>query len=311
MTSAQSPQPARASAAAGPLGPVGAFAAKVDERVNRVERALILVAVGGMTLLVGADVIQRTFSRPVGKTEQLVAWLGERLAGPLSAETRTLLEGPVGGAVFLVLALVAFVFATHAARVATAEKKSTPAPGFGGSALRGVMVLVACALAVKLLLWTFPSSVPGAQKFALGLMLWAGMLGASVAARERRHIVIDAVTKKLDDDSKRPMALVSGLVTGAFCACIAVLAGAQLGSEIHDWANNEGVGLYESLPIPTWIATLAIPTAFVIMGARFVGYGVRDFLLGPPAGGDGGHGVDLEELKHQTVEAAGSAEVKP
>lgn len=304
VTQAQTPAPA-------PSGPVAAWAARVDELVNRAERALILVAVGGMTLLVGADVIQRTFSRPVGKTEQLVAWLGERLAGPLSDETRALLEGTVGGAVFLALALVAFVFATHAARLVTAEKKGAPAPGLGGSAVRGALLLAACALAVKLLLWTFPSSVPGAQKFALGLMLWAGMLGASVAARERRHIVIDAVVKKLDEQSKRPMALISGAVTGAFCACIAVLAGAQLQSEIHDWASNEGVGLYESLPIPTWIATLAIPTAFFIMGARFVGYGVRDFLLGPPTGGDGGHGVDLEELKQQTVDVATTASASP
>lgn len=283
---------------------MSALFSKLDEQVNRVERLIILIAVAGMTLLVGADVVQRTFSRPVGKTEQLVAWLGDKLAGPLTAETRTLLEGPVGGAAFVLLALVAFVFAAHASRLVTAERKGAPPPAFLASALRGVSVLVGCAVVVKLLLWAFPSSVPGAQRFALGLMLWAGMLGASVAAKERRHIVIDAVVKKLDADTKRPIALISGVVTGAFCACIAVLAGMQLAGEIHDWASNEGVGLYESLPIPTWIATLAIPTAFIIMGARFVGYGIRDFRFGPPAGGDGGHGVDLEELQHQTVEVA-------
>jgi hypothetical protein len=42
---------------------------------------------------------------------------------------------------------------------------------------------------------------------------------------------------------------------------------------------------------------------------RFIGYGIRDWLYGPPAGGDGGHGVDLEELKNQTVDVE-SAEVK-
>ncbi|MCC7073279.1 MAG: TRAP transporter small permease subunit [Deltaproteobacteria bacterium] len=283
------------------------LARTLDEQINRVERLIILIAVAGMTLLVGADVVQRTFSRPVGKTEQLVAWLGEALAGPLSPEARAALEGPVGGAVFLVLAVIAFVFAAHAARLVTAERAGTAQPALLGSALRGLAVLAGCALAVKLLLWAFPSSVPGAQRFALGLMLWAGMLGASVATRERRHIVLDTVVKKLDADTKGPVALVSGLVTGAFCGVIALLSGMQLAGEIHEWATNEGVGLYESLPIPTWIATLAIPMAFTIMGARFVGYGIRDFRFGPPSGGDGGHGVDLDELQQQTVETGSEA----
>lgn len=277
-------------------------AQRIDGVVNKVEKALILVCVAGMTLLVGADVVQRTFSRPVGKTASFIAWLGEQLAGPLTPEGRATLEGPVADAVFVVLALLVIVAATQASRGVLAERAGKPPPRMLGSVARGTAVFVALAVAVKALLWAFPSSVPGAQKFALGLMLWAGMLGASVATKERRHIVVDAVTKKLDDDNKRLFALLGGLATGVFCACVTLLSGVQLAGEIHDWATNEGVGLYESLPIPTWIATLALPVSFAIMAARFVAYGIRDYLHGPPAGGDGGHGVDLEELKHQTVD---------
>jgi C4-dicarboxylate transporter DctQ subunit len=281
---------------------VESIAKKLDDAVNRVERALILVCVVGMTALVGADVIQRTFSRQVGKTEQLVTFLADKIAGPLTPEARASFEGPIGGAVFVVFALVVIILAAHAARGVTAERKSQPPPKFIGSVIAGALVFVGLAIAVKALLWLFPSSVPGAQKFALGLMLWAGMLGASVAAKERRHIVVDAVTKKLDAGDKRLFALLGGLASGAFCGFVGYLSGRQLAGEIHDWATNEGVGLYESLPIPVWISTLAIPTAFILMGARFVGYGIRDFKHGPPTGGDGGHGVDLEELQKQTVE---------
>lgn len=276
---------------------------RIDELINRVERALILVCVAGMTLLVGTDVLQRTFSRPVGKTEQLLAWVGEKLAGPLRPQTRALLEGSVGNAVFALLALCLFVAATHAARGVTAERSKGPRPIFTGSVLRAALILAGCAVAVKLLLWGFPSSVPGAQKFALGLMLWSGMLGASIAARERRHIILDTVVKKLDADMKRPFALLSGTATGLFCGVVALLGGLQLAGEMRDWARNEGVGLYESLPIPMWLATLAIPTTFFLMGARFISYGVRDFLHGPPTGADGGHGVNLEEL-HRGGEGA-------
>lgn len=283
---------------------------KLDELVNRIERGLILVCVAGMTLLVGADVIQRTFSRPVGKTGQLVAWLGEKLAGPLAPESRALLEGAVGNAVFGLLALALFVFAAHASRQVTADRTKAEPPRLLGSLVLGGGVLLAAALGVKLLLAAFPSSVPGAQKFALGLMLWAGMLGASVATRERRHIILDAVTKKLEGGDQRLFALLGGLATGAFCLFVTLLGGLQLAGEIREWATGEGVGLYESLPIPTWIATLAIPTSFLLMGVRFIAYGVRDFLHGPPAGGDGGHGVDLEELKRQTVDVGAAGEVK-
>lgn len=288
------------------------LAHKLDDVINRVERALILVCVIGMTALVGADVIQRSFSRQVGKTEQLVAFLADKIAGPLTPEARASFEGPIGGAVFAVFALVVFILAAQAARGVTAERKGEPPPKWRGSVVWGAIVFVACAVGVKALLWLFPSSVPGAQKFALGLMLWAGMLGASVAAKERRHIVIDAVTKKLDASDKRLFALLGGIASGAFCGFVGYLSGRQLAGEIHDWATNEGVGLYESLPIPVWISTLAIPTAFLLMSARFIGYGIRDFLHGPPTGGDGGHGVDLEELQKQTVEvpAVGAAEVK-
>ena len=278
------------------------IAKKLDDVVNTVERALILVCVIGMTALVGADVIQRTFSRQVGKTEQLVTWIADSVAGPLTPESRASFEGPIGGAVFAVVALIVFILAAHAARGVTAERKALAPPKWRGSIVWGAIVFLGCGLAVQALLWSFPSSVPGAQKFALGLMLWAGMLGASVAAKERRHIVIDAVTKKLDAGDKRLFALLGGLASGLFCAFVGYLSTRQLAGEIHDWASNDGVGLYESLPIPVWISTLAIPTAFLFMGARFIGYGIRDFKYGPPAGGDGGHGVDLDELQKQTVE---------
>jgi C4-dicarboxylate transporter DctQ subunit len=268
----------------------------VDDVVFKVERAVIVFAVGGMTLLVGADVVQRTFSRPVGKTEQLVAWIGEKLAGPLSESTRELLEGRVGNAIFGVLALALLTLAAHASRQVKAERTNAPAPRLTGSLALGVAALLVASAAVKALLWAFPSSVPGAQKLALGLMLWAGMLGASLATREKRHIVVDTLKKKVPQERERLFALVSGVVTSVFCAFVALLGALQLASEIGAWAGGEGVGMYESVPLPTWIATLAIPAAFSIMALRFLAYAVRDFRFGPQRGGDGGHGVDLDKL---------------
>lgn len=271
----------------------------VDDAILRVERVLIVSAVAGMTVLVTADVTQRTFSRPVGKTEQLVAFVGEKLAGPLSADGRALLEGPVGGAVFALLAFVFLALGAHASRTVTAARQNASAPKLTGSLALGAGAFVALTILVKALLWFFPSSVPGAQKLALGLMLWSGMLGASVATRERRHIIVDTLKKKVAPAQARVFALVSGVFTALFCGLITLLGALQLGGEVRDWASGDGIGMYESVPLPMWIATLAIPASFLIMTVRFFGYAVRDFRFGPTTGGDGGHGVDLDKLAEE------------
>ncbi len=78
------------------------------------------------------------------------------------------------------------------------------------------------------LLLVFPSSVPGAQKFALGFMLWSGMLGASLATRTRRHIILDPIKKKLDAATLKPFSLIGGVLTFLFCAYLSLLGVMQL-----------------------------------------------------------------------------------
>lgn len=276
---------------------------KIDDAVAAVERVLLLVALAGMTLLVGLDVTQRTFSRPVGRTEALVAWLADVLAGPLSAGARAAIEGPVGSAVFVVVGVGLFVAAAATMRGLAAERAGAARPGFGGAVVVGAGAFVGCAVAVQLLLLLFPSSVPGAQKFALGLMLWAGMLGASLATRERRHIVLDPIVKKLEGADKNRVAGLGGFVAGAFCFFIFVLGVLQLGGEVRDWSDGDGVGVYPSLPIPMWIATLAIPATFLVMALRFWKNALHDLKHGPPSTTDA-HSVDLTELEKSAVEVA-------
>lgn len=267
---------------------------RIDALVAKGEKLLLLVSLGMMTILVGLDVAQRTFSRPVGRTESLVEGLMRAISGPLD-EAAVESAHRLGGVVFVVVAVFFFVFGAHTARGVIAERANQPAPSVVSSAVRGVVVLVATAAFIKLVLVIFPSSVPGAQKFALGFMMWAGMLGASLATRERRHIVLDPIIKKLEGDDRRRFAGLSGLVTGLFCAFIATIGFMQLKGEIHDWATGEGVGLYPALPIPLWLGTLSIPVAFTVMTLRFWKNGAHDFKHGPPTPQE--HGVDLEEVE--------------
>lgn len=273
-------------------------AERADDLVYRVERGLLVACLTVMTALVTLDVVQRSFSRPVGKLEGLL--LSLLFTSPTEAQ-QAFVVGTLGPAVFGLLSLVFLSLAAHSARQIAAERAQAPRPGLGRSVAVGAGLLVALTLAVKGLLWAFPSSVPGAQKFALGLMLWAGLLGASLATKTRRHIVLDPVKKKLDEPTLRQFSLLGGVVTAGFCALIALLGVMQVREQVREWSGGEGVGVYEALPIPLWVGTLSIPLSFAMMALRFLGQGLHDFKWGPPKGGADAHGIDLEALEKEQL----------
>jgi TRAP-type C4-dicarboxylate transport system permease small subunit len=271
----------------------------VDRVVFHAERVILLVSLAMMTLLVSVDVVQRTFSRPTGRTASaILALTGER-----SPAWQTQVSDVVGPAVFWVLALGACIFATWSARATAAEQKGEPAPAFGKSIAVGALVWAGGAVFVKLVLVLFPSSIPGAQKFALGFMLWCGMIGASLATRSRRHIMIDAVTKKLDEKTGRLFALLGGIAVATFSYFITALGALQVQTQVEDWLSGPGIGVYESVPIPYWVITLAIPVAFGIIATRFLAQGIGDFVFGKPVeAGPDAHGVDLAAIERTTLE---------
>lgn len=277
---------------------------KLDEGVYRVERVLLLISLAMMTVLVTLDVIQRSFSRPIGKTESML--LAILYGSTPTADQIAFVTSTLGPILFGVFSLVFFTLAAHSSRSIAAERAGpgAPKPGFGKSAGIGVGLLLGAYVFVKGLLFVFPSSVPGAQKFALGFMLWSGMLGASLATKTRRHIILDPIKKKLDDQTLKPFSLIGGIVTFVFCAFVAALGIKQVMDQIRDWASGDGVGVYDALPIPLWIATLAVPVTFGVMAARFLGQGIHDFRFGPPKGGADAHGIDLDALEKEKLDLA-------
>jgi TRAP-type C4-dicarboxylate transport system permease small subunit len=233
-----------------------------------------------MTVLIFSDVVLRTFTRPVGKTAALLMWVLEG-DEPLSKATQEAVANVWGPALFGLLLLALCLFGVHASRIAKAEHEKAEAPVFTKSAALGLVLFVALWGTVKALIWLFPTGIAGAQRFALGFMVWAGFVGASIATKKKRHILLDAVKKKLDAKAYPWFSALGAAVTATFTFTFAYLAYTKLGAEIAFWRDVPNAGNFESLPIPEWIVTLALPVTFSLIGLRFLAQGVSDLLYGP------------------------------
>lgn len=272
----------------------------LDRAVFAAERGVLLFSVVMMIALVFADVVQRTFSRPVGKTAQLILWV----LGDVAQETEARVGETIGPLVFWALTVVIMVAATQSARnfaLKRREGESRNAP-FPPSIPVGVALTLAIFGVIRLLLWAAPSGIPGAQKMALGFLVWSGFIGASLAVRARRHIFLDAVKKKLTPDVAPWFSAAGALLTSSFCFFLAYMGGKKAATEIAEWSASGGViHMYESVPIPTWTVTLAIPVTLAVLSARFLFAGLGELVFGAPlrAGADE-HGIDFEALQGQS-----------
>jgi TRAP-type C4-dicarboxylate transport system permease small subunit len=125
----------------------------------------------------------------------------------------------------------------------------------------GLMVVL--AFVQVLLRNAFGTSLGWGDVLVRQLVMWAGFIGAAVAASEERHISIDALTKFL---AKR-WAFVVRVLTNAFAAVVSgFLANAAWGLVASERQGPNG----ELLPgIPEWIGLAIIPVGYVLLGIHF------------------------------------------
>lgn len=117
-----------------------------------------------------------------------------------------------------------------------------------------------------------PNGFGWSQRLALVLLLWVGMLGASLATRRARHIRVDPVARSLPAPLVQPAQRAADLVTATACALLAILAVRYVGGNWDDWWQSQGgAGVFASIPIPYFAATLPIAIGFGTMGLRFLG----------------------------------------
>ncbi len=112
----------------------------------------------------------------------------------------------------------------------------------------------------------FHSGIRWAKELSAFLMIWVGFVGASVATREKRHLVVGATEKILSARWRKILAVSTRLIAIAFCIFLAKL-GFEYVSQTREFGEHSDV-----LSLPLWIVQIVIPLSLLVMAARFLGH---------------------------------------
>jgi len=109
----------------------------------------------------------------------------------------------------------------------------------------------------------FNTGIIWADELVKIIVLWIAMFGSVAAARDNRHIRIDALSHLLPPTAIRYLRIVVDLFAAAVCMVIAWHAWRYLQLEIE----FQDTVLVDT---PAWILHLVVPAAFALMAYRFV-----------------------------------------
>lgn len=94
------------------------------------------------------------------------------------------------------------------------------------------------------------------------LVLWVGLLGATVATSEARHLSIDVVTKFLPPRAANLIRVLTWIF--ALTVCILLTRAAVMYLDLQKESGGETI-----FGIPAYVAELIIPIAFVLISFHF------------------------------------------
>ncbi len=101
------------------------------------------------------------------------------------------------------------------------------------------------------------------------LVLWVGLLGASVAAKERRHLSIDIASRLLPERAGHIVEALLGLITAGICGLL-FWASCRFAAFLYEY----GTGTLEGAP--ALLAGLILPLAFAGIAVRFLLTTIRE-----------------------------------
>lgn len=289
-----------------PDSKIGAIVAKMMGVTDLEERAAIDANVAPWVTLIGAFGLivfgYYSWQRFLRKREELAP---PPLGKTLSA----------GAIVALVLVAAGWGFALVFDRL---ESKLIFAGIFGAAALgfvgwvvktkpaayavKAAAALVLGAAVVWFSLSWFPIGYTWTNKISLMLLLWVGMLGASVCVHEGKHIRMEGLGKLAPAAWHRYITAVGFLVAAVFAGVMTWLGVLYTFGPMGAY---ELEGRIEGTDIPDWVGTFSVVIGFGLATLRFLGASVSWLLggdYGTPAPDEG-----MEEAKALASEKEASS----
>jgi TRAP-type C4-dicarboxylate transport system permease small subunit len=156
----------------------------------------------------------------------------------------------------------------------------------------GIVVAAAQQVFVRLV----PNGIIWSQALALALTLWLGLLGASLAAHDRRHLALDVGSRLVPAAWAPKLVALGHVVTAAFCAMLVWYAGASALEHFASWNADHAADTLGGTTIPKWFAAAAIPYGMAALTFRFLYEAVRTWTGALPLVGDDTlHQLGIEE----------------
>lgn len=227
---------------------------RIDDAVFVAEKWVMAGFFSVMTLVVFADVTHRVFSSPGSRFAKVWGKLG---VDPTSDFAQNIL-GPA----------TLFIVAIGIAYAAFRERWGIDSSR-GKALLSGAGAVIGISLFMQLFLAAFPNGLIWSQTLALSMMLWVGLVGASMAAKQRRHLALEFGSKIWPEKFHKPIRIVAALSVAAFCSFLAYLAFTLILDEYKDYNPEYGIGVYQSLALPKFIVYSALPYGFVMIIVRY------------------------------------------
>ena len=129
------------------------------------------------------------------------------------------------------------------------------------AAMLSVMILLAFLQIV--LRNVFSTGIAWGDPLVRYLVLWVGFIGASLATKEGKHIIIEIFSRWFSGHGSRYLKATSYLVSAFVCGLL-TFAG-------WTFVKNEAqMGTTTFLEIPAWIPQIIIPVTFALITLRFV-----------------------------------------
>lgn len=106
------------------------------------------------------------------------------------------------------------------------------------------------------------------------LVLWLGLLGATVATRNNKHICIDLLSRYFSKNLNCLVQIFVSQISAWTCLLIAWFGLTWIRFDYED-------GLTSFAGVPSWILEIIVPAAFSLMGIRYLlnsGFWARHYL---------------------------------